>query len=148
MKRGGKPNIRKHYQYIIENYDIAQLLKTIENKTSELSETIKLLYHLRHKVIEFYNNVFSTRVSARVIENHLILEERWIVMQTVSPLRYTLKEPTGASKESLIYFSCKCQLFIFETWLAKYYLSEQIQQHLNTHYGYFRSPNFKNKFRK
>lgn len=90
MKRGRKPNVRKylekiklkenrtrvrkHYQYVIENYDIAQLLKTVEKKTIELNDAIRLSHHLHHKIIEFYNNVFSKRVPGRIIENHLIME--------------------------------------------------------------------------
>ena len=90
MKKGRKRNVRKfleniklnenknrirtHYQDVIRNHDIAQLLKTLENKNSELYEIVKLSRHLRHKVIEFYNNTFSKKVTARVIEIHLIME--------------------------------------------------------------------------
>ena len=90
MKRGRKLNVRKfleniklkenrtrikkHYQDVIRNHDIAQLLKTLEYKNSEIYEIVKLSNHLHHKVIEFYNNTFSKKVTARVIENHLIME--------------------------------------------------------------------------
>jgi len=90
MKRGRKPNIRKileknelkknrarvrkHYQYILKNHDIAQLLITGEHEDEKLCIAMKLSLKFRHKVIQFYNEVFSKRVPARIIDNHMIME--------------------------------------------------------------------------